>query len=912
MNKARFILLSFCLMIGPGTAWSIDRTALHESRFQGQDLTARRLAGEHADRLRDQAGLFAEVPVSWSIRPARFSQDNACLVSLSDGGWLVVWDDNRRGARKIFGQRYNQAFNPVGQNEILAGSAVGTNYRDARICADTLGRVYLYYRDQTRGLVFGSRFNPDLTVDLSEFLVNDTTSAAYAGPYDIAVFPDGRAVIVWENYDLTGSTIQMRVYNAAGASVTGPDAVNTDGGGTQHWVPSVAVQAGSGFLVTWEDYRNGQADVYARQFQADGTPLAAEFAIVPPPNDDAAQYEPQTVFSDSDGYLISWIDLRSGQEIYGQLYDPVTGLVGGNFLISAGDPQISNWNLSLTASKESRLLATWSTSGGDNSIVGLQYAPGLTQPYGLAVMNLEVTGERSTPSAYFRSAEEFGLVWTEIQDGDGDIRFMTFDTSELRLFSPELQVNDDDRGAPSTSPFVIRATEWYDLIVWADKRNDAGDIYVVPLSNAGSAARGNIRVNQDTTADLQSEPSAAVSGTRSLIVWIDSRALAGVPGQRIYGRFGSLLADFSDNEFLISDTNQAAIKGSPRAAMLTGGQGLVAWSDRRSGSYQVWGRWLTDTGSLDGGEFAVSSPATDSINTDIQMGVDDAQQFYVVWHDKNPASPSIKGKIYHSNKSQAGSFTWTSSLSGVAIDDIAADITTAGEIAVLFTGVDAGIRKAFFVRLASDGSELTAPIEITDNPSADASHPAIAVGNNDYISTAWVDRRDGIRRVYYQLLDPSLVSLGINEPISTVIPEFMEAPHTDAGRGRAWFVWADPRQDGLNIYASNLVYDPTDVDQPGGDNLPMGLDLAQNYPNPFNPSTIIRFSLPRAIDLTLAIYNVLGQEVTVLAEGHYPAGNHAVTWDGTNGQGEPVAGGLYLYRLESTEFSTTRKMILLK
>ncbi len=95
-------------------------------------------------------------------------------------------------------------------------------------------------------------------------------------------------------------------------------------------------------------------------------------------------------------------------------------------------------------------------------------------------------------------------------------------------------------------------------------------------------------------------------------------------------------------------------------------------------------------------------------------------------------------------------------------------------------------------------------------------------------------------------------------------------------------------------------------------NLPHEYALHQNYPNPFNPTTEISFSLPSAGDVTLQVYNLLGQQVRSLADGFYEAGNHGVTWDGTNQAGQPVSSGVYFYRLQAGSFEATKKMMMLK
>lgn len=99
----------------------------------------------------------------------------------------------------------------------------------------------------------------------------------------------------------------------------------------------------------------------------------------------------------------------------------------------------------------------------------------------------------------------------------------------------------------------------------------------------------------------------------------------------------------------------------------------------------------------------------------------------------------------------------------------------------------------------------------------------------------------------------------------------------------------------------------------GGESaLPSDYALEQNYPNPFNPTTEISFALPQASRVTLEIYNVLGQQVTSLIDGDMPAGNHTVTWNGTNSGGGAVASGIYFYRLAADTFVKTKKMMMLK
>ena len=88
---------------------------------------------------------------------------------------------------------------------------------------------------------------------------------------------------------------------------------------------------------------------------------------------------------------------------------------------------------------------------------------------------------------------------------------------------------------------------------------------------------------------------------------------------------------------------------------------------------------------------------------------------------------------------------------------------------------------------------------------------------------------------------------------------------------------------------------------------PETFELSQNFPNPFNPSTTIEYQLPKDAKVTLKVFNLLGQEVAVLADGEQKAGYYSAQWNARS-----MSSGVYIYRLYAKEFVQTKKMILMK
>ena len=117
----------------------------------------------------------------------------------------------------------------------------------------------------------------------------------------------------------------------------------------------------------------------------------------------------------------------------------------------------------------------------------------------------------------------------------------------------------------------------------------------------------------------------------------------------------------------------------------------------------------------------------------------------------------------------------------------------------------------------------------------------------------------------------------------------------------------DVTGDDRTLYISR--YDYLSVEN---ESIPTEFALHENYPNPFNPSTTLRFDLPEASNITLTIYNMLGQKVRTFDYQNTSAGYHSVKWNATNDYGDPVGAGVYLYQLQTKDFVKTRKMVLLK
>lgn len=219
----------------------------------------------------------------------------------------------------------------------------------------------------------------------------------------------------------------------------------------------------------------------------------------------------------------------------------------------------------------------------------------------------------------------------------------------------------------------------------------------------------------------------------------------------------------------------------------------------------------------------------------------------------------------------------------------------------------------------SDGNSDTPPITAT---------PSFWASNNncstDPVVTEWPDRVaednstvtiikyhgcDKSNVVFYRInngghtwpgggpVPPFLGNQNMDIDASDLILKFFkDNPHPDRFKQRA----RDPHTKATyqNVHVSTAN--------------PETYSLGQNFPNPANTHTTITYQLPETAEVSLIVYDALGQWIRVLAHGSQTAGSYSVDWDGKDHQGRVMLNGVYLYRFISKGLVQSRRMILLK
>jgi hypothetical protein len=135
--------------------------------------------------------------------------------------------------------------------------------------------------------------------------------------------------------------------------------------------------------------------------------------------------------------------------------------------------------------------------------------------------------------------------------------------------------------------------------------------------------------------------------------------------------------------------------------------------------------------------------------------------------------------------------------------------------------------------------------------------------------------------------------------------------HED-GLYHEWYTFWGAPVPGYPIIRTTGYTNSTAVEEEETGITPKDFALYQSYPNPFNNQTIIKYDLVKPCQVTLTIYNILGQKVRTLVDEPKMAGDYEVVWDGKDEKGKDLASGIYFYQLKAGDVTQTKRMALLK
>ncbi|HEC79157.1 MAG TPA: T9SS type A sorting domain-containing protein [candidate division WOR-3 bacterium] len=449
-----------------------------------------------------------------------FAQDYSAVAIASTKDFVIVWGDRRNGNFDIYAQRYDSSGNPQGPN-FKVNDAGPRNEWYCSVAMDSMGNFFIVWQDErdvpNLPNIYGQYYDAAGNPLGPNFLVNDELDLYVQFVPSVAMDEGGNSVVVWQ--DGRGYDIYGQRYNPLGTPIGSNFRVNYDDVGSYYQKePAIAMNSQGNFVAVWTDSRSGE-DIYGQLFDATGEPIGSNFRV----NNDITEshWYPSVAMDDAGNFLVAWT--YGPSEILGQRYDAAGNPQGPNFLVNDVTTSFQAAP-SVAMNGTGNSVIVWvDNRNGPANIYAQRYDPSGT-PQG---PNFQVSTGGSWPSVAIDSAGNFVVAWAT-----DDIYARRYDAAGNPQ-GASFKVNDDVGTNEQGCPAIAIDNAGNFVITWHDKRNGNWDIYGQRYDAAGNPLGSNFKVNDDAGTTDQLMPSIAIdpisSHDRFVIVWPDNRNLDGDP-----------------------------------------------------------------------------------------------------------------------------------------------------------------------------------------------------------------------------------------------------------------------------------------------------------------------------------------------------------------------------------------------
>jgi predicted lipoprotein with Yx(FWY)xxD motif len=532
------------------------------------------------------------------------------------------------------------------------------------------------------------------------------------------------------------------------------------------------------------------------------------------------------------------------------------------------------------------------------------------------------SGDQFSPQIVSDQSGGAIITWTDFRNGNNyDIYAQRISSTGLVLWS----LNGVAIAAVSkdqTMPNIISDGSGGAIITWADFRSgNYSDIYAQKISSNGMIQWIANGVSICGAVNSQNNPTIVSDGSGgAIITWQDKRDDA----LDIYAQHINSSGTVSWTTNGVPICTEINKQENPAIASDGLGGAIITWQDYRSNTdYDIYAQRINAIGEVQWNANGLSVSSITGNQVYPRIINNNSDEVIITWFDvRNGIDPDI----YAQRLSNNGTVLWTNN--GVALCTatnlqqfpVHADDGAGGAI-VTWQDYRSGAYDVYAQRIDVSGNVLWATdgVPISAETNAQMS-PDITGDGQDGAIITWRDYRDnGNQDIYAQRIDNNGIVQwtvnGIAVSVSTA-DQYTPAIISD-GNGGAIITWWDYRNGSTaDIYAQQISHNGQLGVVSDVENdiylLPASFRLEQNYPNPFNPSTVINYQLPVSSDVTLKVFDILGNEIATLVDEYRPAGRYEVEFNSHSGNVRNLPSGVYFYQLRAGDFIETKKMILLK
>ena len=595
---------------------------------------------------------------------------------------------------------------------------------------------------------------------VDDFLVNDDPISPNWQCNPAAVQdPFGNFIITWQDERNGNNDIYAQRYDSSGIALGSNFKVNDDTAGADQWFPAIGMDGSGNFIIAWRDERDGNQDIYAQRYDSSGAPIGSDFKV----NDDAdsANQDLPAIASDAEGNLvIAWQDERNGDyDIYAQRYDSTGTPLGANFKVSDDIGTAIQVGAAIAVDGSGNFIITWYDHRSNNWDIYAQRYDSSGNPLGA---NFKVNDDifyddQCYPAIAVYGSGNFIITWQDARNGSYDIYVQRYDSSGTPLGS-NFKVNDDSGPSVQDHPAIAVDGSANFIITWCDKRNGNQDIYAQRYDSSATALGVNFKVNDDPTATYQRNPAvAADSAGNFIITWEDWRN--GIHFDIYVQRYDSSGTPLSIN-FMVNDDVGYARQDHPDIAIDGDGNFVITWKDYRFTDYgDIFAQRYDSSGIPLGSNFPVNdNPGAGGCNFPA-VAADNSGNFVVTWEgaDGGTSYPDLFARRYDASGTPLGpSFKVNDDIGDCYQIYPAIATDRSGNFVIAWVDdrhIDFDI---FAQRFDSSGTPQGANFEVNgDDMGAFQFFPAVAMDEEGNFIIAWIDNRMGDDDIVAKRYNPS-------------------------------------------------------------------------------------------------------------------------------------------------------------
>jgi hypothetical protein len=703
---------------------------------------------------------------------------------------------------------------------LLNDDRVDRNQWAPRAAVGTTGAIVIAWMDGRNGgeavdfdtYVVTIRDPQGLGSTVNRRLNDDVSGTTQAFPI-IAASPSGTFFCVWEDSRAGDRDIYGAALDSLGLRITPNLRLNDDGPLVEQLTPQVTSVGTDRYLVVWGDQREGKGEVYGVYVTASGAPIGANFKITSDPvSGGSYQGEPALAAREDGSLLVAWLDGREGGGSFGTTFDVYAQVlnasgqpVGGNFKVNGTTTFQRNTSVAVAAGPAGYVVG-WidrrSLPGDPGDVYAQRVGPAGSLIGGNVRVNDDGPGRDQRSVRAISVPGGAHLIWEDFRgnlglDANVQMALVGYDDQPA---GTNHRVNSLLPARQGTPGGVWDGRDAI-LAVWEDARNGAPDIYAVSILPDGTRRNAETQLNDDAAPMDQRRPRMGRGPGRYVTTWIDRRSGTGdLFGQWLTSAGGR---DGANHRIVQDDFVNRPM--SAEGAVSSAGPALVAVHMARDGdSGEIRGFRYAMTGQSPASEFWISDdlPSAQSTPSVAATGL----EFAVAWLDARDNRPRIYGQRFHLDGArQGGNHPLLTDEPADPVYEIDLEADPLGGYWLAYAAGAAVSQRLWIVHLDATLTADRAGVEVAAGQPGERSSVRLGVGPDGRVEVVWLGSgTSGYTTVKHQAFDKDGIAIGPALPVDPSATAAAAAPSVTVTGNRSFVTWEAKVDGNWSIFLRGL------------------------------------------------------------------------------------------------------------